>query len=163
MLINNTRLVCKCHGLSGSCNQQICYHAMPPIHEISHRLKALYSAAIEARKARRMMRARRGRGTATKWATSLWHDDDDASDDEKFCRADRARGSFGTRDRACNSTMGEGRGSCEHLCCGRGHVSRLVSRKEPCKCKILYSVNDNHCCAVRCETCSRTYRQSRCL
>ena len=62
----------------------------------------------------------------------------------------------GTVGRKCNSTI-VGPGSCDYLCCGRGHKTERRTVLKNCHCKFHW------CCEVRCEKCNEVSHVHTCL
>ncbi|KPP67330.1 protein Wnt-4-like, partial [Scleropages formosus] len=47
-ILNNMRVECKCHGVSGSCEVKTCWRAMPPFRVVGNILKERFDGATEA-------------------------------------------------------------------------------------------------------------------
>ncbi|XP_055327865.1 protein Wnt-16-like [Paramacrobiotus metropolitanus] len=72
-----------------------------------------------------------------------------------YCKLDYANGIRGTSGRTCNATF-NGPGSCNYVCCNRGHQTQVVRKIERCYCKFIY------CCKVECKECKTTKEISTC-
>ena len=59
-----------------------------------------------------------------------------------YCVVNKRYGSLGTHHRKCSLTSREG--NCEHICCGRSHVTKSIRVREE-KCQFRW------CCEVICE------------
>ncbi|CAJ0924709.1 unnamed protein product [Ranitomeya imitator] len=46
-ILNNMRVECKCHGVSGSCEVKTCWKAMPPFRKVGNVLKEKFDGATE--------------------------------------------------------------------------------------------------------------------
>lgn len=49
MIKQNSRKVCKCHGMSGSCQLKTCWNDSPPIRHVGYTLKQHYNQAVQVR------------------------------------------------------------------------------------------------------------------
>lgn len=64
-----------------------------------------------------------------------------------FCEADPKTESAGTSGRVCRIGRTSRSGSCDLLCCGRGHALIRKSSIKPCNCTFHW------CCRVDCQRC----------
>lgn len=140
---SNMRLVCKCHGLSGSCTTKTCWQKVPPFREIGEMLKVKFDGAAK------VIPGNDGKSIIP-WMPSIKPPEKEDlvyyDESQDFCRMDRKSGSLGTSGRQCNATS-IGVDGCDLLCCGRGYTRRMVKVKEYCRCKFQW------CCDVHCDTC----------
>ncbi|ODM95642.1 Protein Wnt-6 [Orchesella cincta] len=139
----NMRLVCKCHGLSGSCTTKTCWQKVPPFREIGEMLKVKFDGAAK------VIPGNDGKSIIPWMPTIKPPEKEDLvyfDESQDFCRMDRKSGSLGTSGRQCNATS-IGVDGCDLLCCGRGYTRRVVKVKEYCRCKFQW------CCDVHCDTC----------
>ncbi|KAK2718160.1 hypothetical protein QYM36_005465 [Artemia franciscana] len=148
-----TKLMCKCHGVSGSCTTRTCWNALPDFRKVGSILKIKYDTAREVSVS----------GSAS--SSSLVSIDKsrplsrselvyfEASPD--YCGPNQSYGSLGTGGRVCQKDS-DGPDSCESLCCGRGYDTHRVFVTEKCRCKFQW------CCTVECETCSLWKEEHRC-
>ena len=86
---------CKCHGVSGSCNIQTCWRALPDLPKIGERLQRKYRNAVEV--SMRRVGARWQMAPATTAMGRFSHDDliyNAKSPD--YCVRDESFGSLGT-------------------------------------------------------------------
>ncbi|CAF3683471.1 unnamed protein product [Rotaria socialis] len=139
-----TRVVCKCHGVSGSCSLRTCYQQLPTFREIGAFLKEKYDSAIEVRYQRRLGQLR----SRDRRFTGPTKDDLIYFEDSNFCEYNRRIGSFGTKGRQCNRTS-HGPDGCGTMCCGRGYNTIRKVVQEKCNCKFIW------CCSVQCQTCQK--------
>ena len=108
----HSRLVCKCHGQSGSCMQKTCWRGSPDPEKVATELSAKYESAAKVRAQDELPAIFRKyvvRDRLLYIKNSINH-----------CEI--------TKGRECNPYSSE-KSSCERLCCGRGFITRL--HKEP--------------------------------
>lgn len=137
------KLVCKCHGLSGSCTLKTCWQKVPNFRDVGERLKRQFDGAIK------VIPGNDGKSVLPAISTIKPPGTEDLlyfEESPDFCLRNKKTGSLGTVGRECDaSSMGvEG---CDLLCCGRGYNTRIVRIKQNCKCRFKW------CCEVTCETC----------
>ncbi|ESN99004.1 hypothetical protein HELRODRAFT_186498 [Helobdella robusta] len=139
------RPVCKCHGVSGSCNVKTCWEEVAPIRELGDHLKAKYDEAIPVRPSKKMNIIRRKNKSSKKLTKS---DIAYFNQPLDYCELNLKKGSFGTKGRFCNKTS-SGTDGCSHMCCGRGFYSKKITVHEQCHCKFRW------CCEVKCKVCEK--------
>ncbi|KAI0227260.1 Protein Wnt-10a [Lamellibrachia satsuma] len=169
----NQRLLCKCHGMSGSCEVKTCWKAAPPFRTIGAILKKKYERATKvevdnANSAKGKLRLvvsnhkhrtketrgkaggkTRGKGRRRQRRSRRRPRHTNLVYFERspnFCDQNPATASSGTIGRYCNRTS-SGIDNCETLCCGRGYNTLKVTRSERCECRFHW------CCYVVCKTC----------
>ena len=151
---NNMQIVCKCHGVSGSCELKTCWRSMPTFREIGAILKENFDGATEVKlmekKSRSILAPVNEQFKPPTRADIVYLV---ASPD--FCENDPRTGSLGTSGRACNKTS-KAIDGCDLLCCGRGYETRTITLVERCQCKFYW------CCYVNCEKCTRTIDEHVC-
>ncbi|XP_078369910.1 protein Wnt-7b-like isoform X1 [Oculina patagonica] len=141
---------CKCHGISASCATRTCWKALPSIRQIGKSLKEYYHIASKVKP--KMAPSAAGpkpeflvlasdNKTRPERSTLVYLN---KSDD--YCARDARFGIPGTQDRVCNKTS-DGPGSCDYMCCGRGHDTHNFTEMSQCKCKFHW------CCEVKCQEC----------
>ncbi|CAG7716558.1 unnamed protein product [Allacma fusca] len=148
----NMRLVCKCHGLSGSCTLKTCWQKVPTFREIGETLKIRFDGAAK------VIPGNDGKSVIPAVPTIKPAEKEDLiyfDESQDFCKSNKKTGSFGTHGRQCNSSS-IGVDGCDLLCCGRGYVSKMVKVKEYCRCKFQW------CCEVTCDTCTKRKTVSTC-
>ena len=139
--------------MSGSCNVQTCWKALPSLRQIAEKLKESYNKhAVQVRDMTSMTSGGR------KSEHLVLHSDNSKKpqshslvflNDSKtysYCLRDPNFRIPGTRDRICNKTSTDGDG-CNMLCCGRGHNTHNLTEVVQCRCKFHW------CCEVKCEQC----------
>lgn len=137
------RLVCKCHGLSGSCTLKTCWQKVPSFREIGEMLKLKFDGAVQ------VIPGNDGKSLVPSKASIKPPEKDDLiyfDESLDFCQYSNKTGSLGTQGRECNATS-YGVDGCELLCCGRGYRRRRVTERKNCRCKFHW------CCEVTCDTC----------
>lgn len=138
------KLVCKCHGLSGSCTLKTCWQKVPSFREIGERLKNRFDGSAK------VISGNDGKSIIPALKTIKQPDREDLiyfEDSQDFCKHNKKTGSLGTHGRLCNvSSMNVD--SCDILCCSRGYNTKIVKVKEYCRCKFQW------CCEVTCEICT---------
>lgn len=141
--LQSMRTVCKCHGVSGSCTEKTCWKVSPTVEEVAESLKNLYESSVRLPKRRRNDESNRVERSSV---VQMYYVD--KSND--FCEADRRTGSAGTAGRTCDpNSFGEG--SCDKLCCGRGHKKVIETTiNENYNCRYVW------CCRVECDTVEET-------
>ena len=141
----NPKIVCKCHGVSGSCSLRTCWQQLASFRETGDLLKEKYDSATEVkfnRQGTKLVQMDKKYNKPTK---------DDLiylSESPDYCSPDPATGSFGTSGRQCDKNS-EGMGGCTLMCCGRGYNTYKTTITERCHCKFHW------CCTVKCKTCER--------
>lgn len=147
------RIVCKCHGMSGSCTLKTCWRKLPVFREVGNRIKEKFDGAFK------IMAGNDGKGfipesdsIKTPGVEDLVYSEDSVD----FCEFNRRTGSLGTQGRICNHTS-MGVDGCGLLCCDRGYETIRTVEKTNCNCRF------NWCCNVTCETCHSRKIVNRCL
>ncbi|CAH8520305.1 unnamed protein product [Schistosoma rodhaini] len=155
----NQKLVCKCHGVSGSCAQRVCFRQLRRIDtEIMQKaLKMRYLAA------KQVSEGKNGELIAKTFIGNGFIDEvvkpgelvfSEHSPD--YCNVEPQRGSVGTRDRIC-TLKDTGTSNCVNMCCGRGY--RNVTKREivQCNCRMANGFK------VQCDECNVETVTQRCL
>ena len=146
------QLVCKCHGVSGSCSVKICWRTMSPFKQVGSFLKERFDGASRVKVNRRKNRLRpldRRQKRPTKKDLVYMQESPD------YCDQNLDIGSLGTRGRQCNRTS-YGLDGCTLMCCGRGYHIIVKDIQEDCNCKFFW------CCRVECDKCTRRVEQHFC-
>ncbi|XP_023228802.1 protein Wnt-6 [Centruroides vittatus] len=149
---NYMRIMCKCHGMSGSCTVKSCWHKLPIFRDVGHRLKEKFDGAAK------VTAGNDGKGFIPEGETIKPPDKEDlvySEDSPSYCVPNRKTGSLGTKGRECNDTS-MGVEGCDLLCCGRGYDPTKVTEVVNCKCRFQW------CCKVNCETCTVNRTINRC-
>ncbi|XP_017027837.1 protein Wnt-2 isoform X1 [Drosophila kikkawai] len=159
------RTDCKCHGVSGSCVMKTCWKSLPPFRLIGDKLMTKYQKAktVQAVKGKRGLRlvlsrkkhtgAARAQKPVLDWPKRMELVYLEAS--PNYCERSLQSGSQGTGGRICQRN-GHGPGSCDLLCCGRGHNTQHIRRSRQCHCQFRW------CCEVKCEECDESYEEFTC-
>ncbi|XP_051790184.1 protein Wnt-8a-like isoform X2 [Erpetoichthys calabaricus] len=157
---------CKCHGVSGSCSIQTCWHQLPEFRDIGNYLKVKYDQAQKLELDKRRVRAgnnadNRGaiaEALSSTARTELIH----LEDSPDYCVKNTSLGLHGTEGREClqsgkNLSQWERR-SCKRLCheCGLKVEERRTETVSSCNCKFHW------CCTVKCEQCTQVVTKHFC-
>ncbi|EDO37901.1 predicted protein [Nematostella vectensis] len=148
---------CRCHGVSGGCTAKTCIRRLGDFRLVADLLKNRYARIVyvesktKSKRKARVLKSKRGRRRYT--SSDLVA----LQGSPNYCHKNRKRGTAGTHGRLCDPTKRRGEGSCAYLCCGRGHRTEEVVHEERCECKYIW------CCYVKCQTCRKRVRESRCL
>ncbi|XP_053818910.1 protein Wnt-4 isoform X2 [Vidua macroura] len=117
-ILNNMRVECKCHGVSGSCEFKTCWKAMPPFRKVGNVLKEKFDGATEVEQSE----IGSTKVLVPKNSQFKPHTDEDLvylDSSPDFCDHDLKNGVLGTSGRQCNKTS-KAIDGCELMCCGRG-------------------------------------------
>ncbi|XP_044747052.1 protein Wnt-5b-like [Coccinella septempunctata] len=144
-VIKNSKVTCKCHGVSGSCSLITCWQQMATFREIGDYLREKYDGATEVRVNRRGRLQLRDPRVRLPTAQDLVY----MEDSPNYCIKDDSIGSLGTQGRICSRTSQDLDG-CNLLCCGRGYNTLNSTVVERCDCKFKW------CCQVECKTCVKS-------
>lgn len=146
------KLLCKCHGVSGSCSVKICWRTLPNFNEVGKFLKVNFDGASRVK----LNTIKRKLRPAEKLQKKPKKDDlvylEESPD---YCEYNPKTGSLGTKGRKCDRDS-YGIDGCQLMCCGRGHYTIVRDIVEDCNCKFLW------CCKVECERCTRTVEEHYC-
>ncbi|MFT7798386.1 protein Wnt-4 [Arapaima gigas] len=153
-ILNNMRVECKCHGVSGSCEVKTCWKAMPPFRKVGNVIKEKFDGATEVEQ--------RKVGTTKvlvpKNSQFKPHTEEDLvylDPSPDFCDQDPRSGVLGTAGRFCNKTS-KAIDGCELMCCGRGFHTEEVEVVDRCSCKFHW------CCYVKCKQCRKMVEMHTC-
>lgn len=110
---------CHCHGLTAACNLKTCKHRMKPYANVANQMLTKYDGAVKVTK------EENGRFVPSNTNADPPTDSDLVyfCDSPDLCRNDPFWNTPGTANRKCDLHR-QGRGSCDQLCCGRGHYKR---------------------------------------
>lgn len=145
-------VVCKCHGVSGSCSVKICWRRLKSFRAIGSALKNKFDGASFVRldkKKKRLKRVTDRQKRPTKKDLVYLRESPD------FCELNPELGSLGTRGRRCNKSS-YGLDGCTLMCCGRGYYTLVQEEKDDCDCKFYW------CCRVECRKCTRVREMNYC-
>lgn len=137
-------MTCKCHGMSGSCNQKTCWHDVADIKTIGNVLKEKYDFSQKIKLSVKKRHTDGGhileqvelKDPNTREKRKVPPDDDLwwIQKSPNFCKPDRKKNILGTSERECDPTS-DGEESCKKMCCGRGYF------KEQFKVHFINSIN----------------------
>lgn len=145
-------LVCKCHGVSGSCSIRICWQKMKEFRSIGAYLKEKFDGASLvqlSKKKNKLKRISKNMKKPTKKDLVYLEESPD------FCEYNPKSGSLGTKGRQCIKD-GYGLDGCNLMCCGRGYYTTVEDIREDCDCKFVW------CCRVDCKTCTHKVEKHFC-
>ncbi|XP_066977927.1 protein Wnt-4-like [Macrobrachium rosenbergii] len=147
-------LVCKCHGVSGSCSMRVCWRRIRSFRNIGDSLLRRFESAINVRfvnrkKRKKLRPMKRGYKRPTKRDLVFLEESPD------YCNRNMKLGVLGTSSRLCNKTSW-GMDGCKILCCGRGYQTMVKEVSEKCNCRFIW------CCKVICEQCQVTREEHYC-
>uniref|UniRef100_A0A1I7XZ16 Protein Wnt n=1 Tax=Steinernema glaseri TaxID=37863 RepID=A0A1I7XZ16_9BILA len=133
---------CKCHGVSGSCQQRTCWKKPAHLSEISNHLTEKY------KRAKQILDSTKAKNADLIY---LEKSPDVCSVQHKHLMQRRAL------PRICNwRNETHSQGNCNKLCCGKGfHVSHEVTSYK-CDCKFIW------CCKLECNDCLQHQWVSTC-
>lgn len=149
---NDLELICKCHGISGSCSIKVCWRKMKDFRVTGTKLKEKFDGASQVQLNRRKNKLRpvnRRQKKPTKKDLVYLRESPD------FCEQNHGVGSLGTHGRKCKKNS-YGLDGCTLMCCGRGYYTIVKEIKEDCDCKFLW------CCRVECKKCTHTVHLNYC-
>ncbi|KAA0193445.1 Protein Wnt, partial [Fasciolopsis buskii] len=155
----NQRLVCKCHGVSGSCAQRVCFRQLRRIDNdvMQKALKMKYLAAKQVTQGANGQLI--GKTLLDKGFVDevVKHEELVYSEDSPdYCNVEPQRGSVGTRGRLC-TLNDSGTANCLNMCCGRGYQNLTTSELIQCNCRMGEGFK------VRCDECNVDIVTHRCL
>ncbi|EAA14587.4 AGAP010290-PA, partial [Anopheles gambiae str. PEST] len=150
-VIKKSRIICKCHGVSGSCSLITCWQQLTSIREIGDFLREKYDEATQVKINKRGRLQVKDPRYKIPSALDLIYLDESPD----WCRVNRQLMWQGTHGRVCSKTS-SGLDGCSILCCGRGYNTKKIIVKERCNCKFQW------CCQVKCEICTRTIEEYTC-
>ncbi|CAL8080415.1 unnamed protein product [Calicophoron daubneyi] len=146
----NQKLVCKCHGVSGSCAQRVCFRQLRRIdNEIMQKaLKMQYLAA-------KQVTVGANRQLIAKTFTGSGFVDEVVRPEElvfsehspDYCSVEPQRGSVGTHGRLC-TLKDAGTANCVNMCCGRGYRNVTTQEVVQCNCRMGEGFK------VKCDECT---------
>merc|ERR1719433_2133450 len=150
-VIQNMKVTCKCHGVSGSCSLITCWQQLAPFRKVGDHLEKRYDDATRVKTTRqgRLRVRRKVNNVPTANDLVFLHRS------PNYCHANDTIGSLGTHGRVCNKNS-RGADSCKTMCCDRGWETIQTQIKERCKCKFHW------CCYVECKTCTRDVELTVC-
>ncbi|XP_063446005.1 protein Wnt-8a-like [Mytilus trossulus] len=150
----NTKMVCKCHGLSGDCSIRTCWQQVATFREIGQFLKQRYKKAKFVNYYDGQLR--QGNDARTR-ELAVFSKKQLAflQKSPNYCKEDHVMNIKGTKGRQCmrsknkNAMTTSERKSCRTLCksCGYKVKKVTVDVSNTCNCKFRW------CCKVKCDKC----------
>nr|XP_058947763.1 protein Wnt-5b-like isoform X1 [Pocillopora verrucosa] len=167
MVIKEAKVVCSCHGISGSCNMKTCQRVLSEFRKIGDLLHEKYDNAVRVKMERKdtlevlniVKRKRNGeyrRDNGRLRSTNKEAGKESlvfTKESPNYC--DKSSDFPSTVGRLCTATS-YGSDSCENLCCGRGFQKAQVRVKKRCECKFHW------CCEIRCKQCEQIETRHTC-
>ncbi|XP_074646568.1 protein Wnt-16-like [Tubulanus polymorphus] len=153
VIVDAMKLVCRCHGVSGSCSVRTCWKRMPQFRHVGNIMKSRYEQAVRvAQRSKRKLRRkdRTKRRVPIPKDTLVFYEHS-----PNYCKRDTRKGVFGTRGRRCDKNA-KGSHNCEVLCCGRGYNTEMIQTVRRCRCKFVW------CCQVKCKICKTVHEKYTC-
>ena len=145
--------ICKCHGISGSCEYKTCWKAMAPFGVVGSYLREKYHTGFLV-----TVNQSSTKLVVAKGKSSIKPPRDDLvflEESPDYCVRDSSTGSLGTAGRVCEkATLGNG--NCGILCCKRGFKTIQIVEEYQCACKFHW------CCLVACQICRKTVDRHVC-
>ncbi|CAH2233553.1 jg13187 [Pararge aegeria aegeria] len=139
-------------GCQGACQLRTCWRATPDFRAVASTIKRQYRKALvvaqeELNNGPSVLRGRprgrrRSRARPAPKSSLLFFEKSPS-----FCEADPKMDSAGTSGRVCRIGRTTRTGSCDLLCCGRGHALIRKSSMKACNCTFHW------CCRVDCQRC----------
>ncbi|CDW53527.1 protein Wnt 4 [Trichuris trichiura] len=129
----NMKLMCKCHGVSGSCTVRLCWRRMADFHTIGQSLSEKFDGAVKVKFSGMRHKLKpyvAGLKKPTKRDLVYLQQSPD------FCQEDALLSIYGTKGRKCERD-GYGTNGCAMLCCGRGYVyAYFIPNPRPKECEV---------------------------
>ncbi|RXG54675.1 Protein Wnt-4 [Armadillidium vulgare] len=153
-LRSQMEIMCKCHGVSGSCSMRVCWRRMRDFRKVGDALRSRFEGAsyvklVTRRKKKKLRPKRKGVKKPTRRDLVYLESSPD------YCNRDESLGVLGTEGRLCNKTSW-GMDGCRLLCCGRGYHTMLRTVQKKCNCRFIW------CCKVECDLCEVQQEEHYC-
>ena len=160
-MLDNSKLKCVCHGVSGSCSIRTCTREIPSIFEIGDILRSKYDQAVRVNVVvgqngdtmiQRADRRREQEGAPL--STELIYIETTTN----HCSVDPEY----TKSRHClpqselTTVSSKFYPPCEDFCCSGNYGSTPKTIVETCNCHFEF------CCNLICDSCERAYTEFRC-
>lgn len=146
-------LVCKCHGVSGSCSVRVCWRKMAVFRQIGDDLTTKFEGASLVKLVKK--KKKKLRPLTKKHKRPTRRDLVFLEESPDYCLRNESLGVLGTKGRLCVKTS-YGMDGCSLLCCGRGYQTLIREVTEKCNCKFVW------CCKVMCEQCTNFVEEHYC-
>ena len=150
------RKVCRCHGVTGSCNMKTCWKELAPFNVVGQELKRIYHSAVRVTFVNSKLHKRhndRDRLVTKKEKKLVYLDSS-----PNYCARNTTAGSPGMRGRTWESDIVSVEKS-RSLCNSCNLRNRTVEHQKQvkCKCKSVW------CCIVKCDLCTVKYSHTACV
>ena len=145
--MNDAKIECVCHGLSGSCSVQTCFKKVPDMEDIGKKLSEKYDIAKRVKSGPNNNLIPADPNSPQLGSTELGY----CEFSPNFCKRNLTNGIYGSSGRQCWPDR-NGPSSCSVLCCGGPVESRQVEKEET-DCKFVW------CCEIKC-TVIRRYNET---
>ena len=150
------RKVCRCHGVTGSCNMKTCWKELAPFNVVGQELKRIYHSAVRVTFVNNKLHKRHNDldRLVTKKEKKLVYLDSSPN----YCVRNMTAGSPGMRGRTWESDIVSVEKS-RSLCNSCNLRNRTVEHQKQvkCKCKFVW------CCTVKCDLCTVKYSRTACV
>uniref|UniRef100_T1E1C8 Protein Wnt n=1 Tax=Dendrocoelum lacteum TaxID=27895 RepID=T1E1C8_9PLAT len=162
--LENQRTHCKCHGVSGSCAQRVCYRQLRRLDDevLLTALRKQYLAAkfVDISSNNKLFIA--NPFGIQEGSPPIYIADTDLAFIEHspdFCEPDPSVGSLGTHGRKCkiDNVSETATEHCSNMCCGREYRMSLEQKKTKCGCRI----DENF--KILCDDCFLNVKNFYCL
>lgn len=141
----NAKRICKCHGMSGTCQLLSCWIGLPSLRQVGDYLRRQHRTAIKvgAPSASETDPVQLGKELSRTKPTKLVFVDPSPD----YCYENTQAGINGTLGRYCKP--GQQQNSCDRLCtrCGYRIKRETIQVERQCDCRFKY------CCTVECKKC----------
>ena len=139
-------LICKCHGISGSCEYKTCWKTIASFSVVGSYLRDKYHTGVfvTVNQSSNELVVAKGNSSIRPPRDNLVF----LEESPDYCVRNSDTGSLGTVGRVCE-TATLGNGNCGILCCGRGFKTIQIEEEYQCSCKFRW------CCFVKCKTCRK--------
>nr|ACJ64866.1 Wnt11-2 [Schmidtea mediterranea] len=161
--LDNQKIHCKCHGVSGGCNQRICYRQVRRLDDdvLLNVLRKQYLSAkyVDILSDDSLVAADPFGGSEERPKPISQTDLVFTEHSPDFCEPDPTTGSVGTHGRVCKTenTSKTSTEHCTNMCCGRGHRTVLEQKRTKCGCFI----DDKF--KIQCDDCYSNVKTFYCL
>lgn len=162
----NIHKICKCHGVSGSCQVKHCWSGVPSLSQVGAYLRRQYNYAAKVGS------TNTDETELSSLETELSHLSPDklvfADPSPDYCYENSQLGVDGTLGRYCSrSRFGPDgrevskseRDSCDRLCtkCGYKVKREVIQVEKQCDCRFVF------CCKVECKRCPQSEMTYKCI
>jgi len=137
--MEDTKIECVCHGISGSCSVQTCFKKVPDIEDIGEKLVKKYDIAKQVKRAPSNSLIPAESNSPQLDSAELGY----CEFSPNFCQRNLTYGIYGSSGRQCWPDR-SGPSSCSVLCCGGPVEQKLVEKIEE-DCEFVW------CCEVQCK------------